>query len=87
MLDHSLQWLSRKFEQMQRDMFQDHQTKVVQGFQSVLLVLDAVFNKGREFKRILPPSIEDAIKQHQSKQEYESQFVKGMWWKKDNHVH
>lgn len=84
MLSHSPAWLTRKFKQAQREQFQEHQTKVVQGFQSALLVLDAVFNKGKEFHKILPPSLEEAMEERRIREETKSQFVKGAWWKNSN---
>ncbi|MEH7114511.1 hypothetical protein V7124_19420 [Neobacillus niacini] len=82
-LSHSPSWLSRKFEQAKREQYEDHQTKVLQGFQSALLVLDAVFNKGKEFNKILPPSIEAAMEQSKVQEETKSKFVEGTWWKSD----
>ncbi|WP_306010533.1 hypothetical protein [Bacillus sp. MMSF_3328] len=76
--------MTRKFKQAQKEQFDDHNTKVLEGFQSTLLVLDAVFNKGKEFNKILPPSIEEAMEQSRKRIEIESKFVTGMWWKGQN---
>jgi hypothetical protein len=80
-LSHSLAWFSRKFKQMQREKFDEHQSKVLGGFQSALLVLDAIFNKGKEFNKILPPNIEAAMEQNRVKQEVVGKYVQGVWWK------
>lgn len=69
---------------MQQEKFDEHQSKVLGGFQSALLVLDAVFNKGKEFNKILPPSIEAAMEQSRVKHEIEGKFVNGTWWKGQN---
>jgi hypothetical protein len=86
-LSHTPSWLNRKVKQAQNEMFDDHNAKVLEGFQSALLLLDAVFNKGKEFNKILPPSIEAAMEDSRKKAEIESRFVTGQWWKKSNEVH
>jgi hypothetical protein len=83
-LTHSPSWLTRKFKQAQREQFQDHQLKVVQGFQSAMLMLDVVFNKGKDFQNILPPTYEQAVESIKAKQEVKSQYVQGKWWLNSN---
>lgn len=80
-LSHTPAWINRKFKQAQKEQFESHNTKVLEGFQSALLIMDAVFNKGREFNKILPPSIEAAMEQNRAKEEVKSKFIAGTWWK------
>jgi hypothetical protein len=80
-LEHSPDWLSRKFTQAQKEHFDSHNQKVLEGFQSALLVMDSVFNKGKEFNKILPPSIEAAMEQAKVKEQIKTQFIEGTWWK------
>lgn len=86
MLEHTPDWLNRKFKQAQREQFDNHNTKVLEGFQSALLVLDSVFNKGKEFNKILPPSIEAAMEQTRVKEQIQSKFVEGTWWQSSGEI-
>lgn len=77
-MSHTPTWLGRKFKQAQGEQWEEHKARVLEGFQSLMLLLDAAFNNGKEFEKILSPSEET-----EEKKEVESKFVTGVWWKKE----
>lgn len=80
-LEHTPAWISRKFLQAQREKFEEHQRKVFSGFQSLLLLLDATFNKGKDFDKIIPPSLEDAKEIEIQRERARETFINSQWWK------
>lgn len=78
-MDHSLSWLNRKFKQAAKERWDQSSVNVMEGYKSLLLLIDSAFNKGKDFDKILPSSYENAIEQQS---EYkEEKFVSGQWWK------
>lgn len=75
-------WLSRKFEQADRERYDERMGMAQSVFRGVSLIMDVMFNKGQGANDILP-SYEDMKKQlsKQEKEEQESQFKKEIWWK------
>lgn len=82
MLDHSVDWLHRKHKQSVKEQWERSQERVVEGFKSISLVLDGVFNKGKGMADMLPDSFEDAMELNQKAVKETSKFVSGQWWQK-----
>ena len=80
-MEHTPAWIRRKFEQSQREQFSEHQRQVFAGFQSLLLLLDGAFNKGKDFNKIMPPSLEEAMKLEQQQKIAQESYIAGIWWK------
>ncbi|WP_156137701.1 MULTISPECIES: hypothetical protein [unclassified Bacillus (in: firmicutes)] len=84
-LDHTLYWLRRKVEQALQEKYDAHTNSVRGQFQSYLLLLDSLFNKGAEFNKILPPTREQAIANSQDNADdtvanEQEQYDKTQWW-------
>lgn len=84
-LSHTPYWLRRKVEQALNEKYDSHTSSVRGQYQSFLLLLDTMFNKGAEFDTILPPTREQAISRNteQSDGVVESnpnQYDKTQWW-------
>ena len=77
-------WLNRKFNQADRERYDKRLSESMGIYQGVSLVLDAVFNKGKESKNILVPYDEMIKRLSEDDQEgsgRESEFKKEIWWK------
>ena len=77
-------WLNRKFNQADRERYDQRLNTAYGIFQGISLALDAVFNKGKGSKEILP-SYDEMVQRlsgdHKGSKN-ESAFVKEIWWKK-----
>lgn len=76
-------WLNRKFEQADRERYEERMGLAQSVFRGVSLVMDVMFNHGKGAEDILP-SYED-MKKHLmnevKKEKDESPFKKEIWWK------
>jgi hypothetical protein len=81
-LDHSLSWLGRKYQQALKEQFDNSSMRVIEGFKSLILLVDTAFNKGKDFEKIVPPTYEDAIKMQSNQLKASSEFVQEQWWMK-----
>ncbi|OTW86369.1 hypothetical protein BK702_15195 [Bacillus thuringiensis serovar cameroun] len=84
-LSHTPYWVRRKAEQALQEKYDSHTNAVRGQFQSYMLLLDSLFNKGADFNTILPPTRDQAIAgSNQSQSEVEGpnqeQYDKTMWW-------
>lgn len=79
-MDHTLAWLTRKYKQAVKEQYEKSSAHIVEGYKSVLLVMDTLFNQGKEFENILPPSYETLIARQTKNEESETKFVSGQWW-------
>lgn len=79
-LDHSLDWVFRKYQQALKEQWERSTVRTQEGFKSLLLLFDSLMNKGKNYEDILPSSYEKAMEQWSGQQEEESEFVKGQWW-------
>lgn len=77
-MDHSLSWLVRKYKQAMKEQYEKSSARVVEGYKSVLLVMDTLFNNGKDYEKILP-SYETMISSRED-DEAEKKFVNGQWW-------
>jgi hypothetical protein len=80
-LEHSPDWIDRKYNQTFRERWENSQARIMEGFKSISLVLDAVFNQGKNFNEMMPDSYEKAIEKQINQNERESKFIKNQWWK------
>lgn len=80
-MEHTPAWVNRKFQQVQKEKFVEHQRSVFAGFQSLLLLVDAAFNKGKDFNKIMPSSLEEAIRMERQKAVATQTFISGAWWR------
>lgn len=83
MLDHTPSWLQRKFYQATKEKWEDSQARVMEGFKSMVLLVDSIFNDGKNYTDILPETFEKAMAQQQNNQSVNEKFVTGQWWKGD----
>ena len=81
-MDHTLSWVVRKYKQARKEEFEKSNSRVIEGFKSILLVLDSALNKGADMDKILP-SYEEVMKQ-QSNEEKPSIFIEKQWWIQSN---
>ncbi|KAB2328926.1 hypothetical protein F7731_23520 [Cytobacillus depressus] len=81
-MEHTPDWLERKYIQAMREKWEDNKTKVSSVFQSICFVLDTVFNKGAHLDSFLESSFEDVIKANNSENQNRSNFITAQWWKK-----
>ncbi|MDA1828529.1 MULTISPECIES: hypothetical protein [Bacillus cereus group] len=84
-LSHTPYWLRRKVEQALNEKYDSHTSSVRGQYQSFLLLLDTMFNKGAEFNTILPPTREQAISNNvqESDEVVENnpnQYDSTQWW-------
>lgn len=80
-LDHSPEWVDRKYWQAMKEKFDDSQARVLEGFKSLALIVDSIFNKGANYHLFVHESFEDALKQGEEK--VDSNFIQGQWWMND----
>ena len=76
-------WLERKFKQADRERYDQRLNTAYAVFQGVSLVMDAIFNKGKESNNILVPYDEmvKRLSNEEDKKSQESEFKKEIWWK------
>ncbi|USK77914.1 hypothetical protein [Peribacillus frigoritolerans] len=79
-MDHTLAWLTRKYKQAVKEQYEKSSSHIVEGYKSMLLVMDTLLNQGKEFENILPPSYETVIANQTKKEISEDKFVSGQWW-------
>lgn len=83
-MDHTLEWVVRKYKQGRKEEFEKSNSRVIDGFKSILLVLDSALNKGKDMDKILP-SYEEAMRLQQSdNEEKPSIFIEKQWWTPTN---
>lgn len=84
-ISHSIDWVFRKQQQANREQWEQSTIRTQEGYKSLLLLVDSVFNKGKNFNDILPSSFEEALQsvKDEDTQSENSPFVQGQWWKKD----
>nr|WP_088325963.1 hypothetical protein [Bacillus cereus] len=85
MLDHTPDWIKRKYKQALQEKYEQHHNNVYGQFQSYMLLIDAMVNKGEDFTKILPPTLEEAMKQQtgnesDSTSNNQEQYDKTEWW-------
>lgn len=75
-------WLNRKFKQADREMYENRRMQADGIQRGITIVLDVVFNNGKEADKIMP-SYEEALKRLQEHKEENNKdkFVTTMWWK------
>ncbi|MCU6603760.1 hypothetical protein OCO53_25300 [Peribacillus frigoritolerans] len=79
-MEHTLEWVVRKYKQARKDEFEKSNARVMEGFKSILLVLDSALNQGKDMENILP-SYEQAMKLQQSDdKDKPSIFIEKQWW-------
>ncbi|MGP4063094.1 hypothetical protein [Halobacillus sp. H74] len=81
-MDKTVFWLNRKYKQADRELYEERRFQADGIQKGITIVLDIVFNEGKEADKILP-SYEEAIqrlKDHKKEQNQEK-FVTTMWWK------
>jgi hypothetical protein len=66
-----------------KEKWQQSQTRIQEGTQSLVILLDMAFNKGKNINQMLPKSFEDAIEMQQNAQKAASVFINKTWWKPD----
>lgn len=81
-LDHSPQWIERKYMQAIRTNHEKHRLDIMTGFKSMSMIADALLNKGKDANKILPPPFDEALKMNNQEAESNSQFIEGQWWLK-----
>jgi hypothetical protein len=79
-MDHTPEWLNRKFDQAMREKWEDSQNRVWEGFKSLALLVDVAFNKGKSMDQLMPGSYEEALKRNQVRIQQEQNFIQGQWW-------
>lgn len=77
-LDHTPEWLGRKYKHMTREKMAANRQQVLNGAQSLALVFDGMFNKGKGFAEILPPTFEEWTGNAQGVAN--SDYVTAQWW-------
>lgn len=81
-LDHTPEWIERKYIQAARNDHNKHRMDILTGFKSYTLLLDSLLNKGQNYNNILPPPFEEALKLKSQETKIQSQYVEGKWWSK-----
>ncbi|MED0739024.1 hypothetical protein [Aneurinibacillus thermoaerophilus] len=79
MLEHSPHWLNRKFWQAIKEKRDANRQRIMEGAQSLFILVDSIFNKGKGLKDILPDN--DLKRVNDEKKEKQSQYVANVWWK------
>ncbi|MFI8709939.1 hypothetical protein ACIGHG_23505 [Bacillus sp. NPDC077411] len=85
-MDHTPEWLIRKNKQALKDKYDKHVHTVQQQMQGYMLLFDSIFNAGRNTNDILPPTLEEAIKQQEERKTNtptnndQDQYRKDQWW-------
>jgi len=82
-LEHTPDWIRRKYEQALKEKWEESRSRITEGVSSLMLLVDGLFNKGKDSEEILPSSYEKAMEAQQNQiVQKEENFVKGSWWKK-----
>lgn len=79
-MDHSPEWLTRKYWQAMKETWEQSQMRVLEGFKSLSMLIDAVFNKGANYSAFIQDSFEDALKTTDEQDQVQEKFVQGQWW-------
>lgn len=80
-MEHTFSWLNRKYDHAMKEQFDNSSSRILEGYKSLLLLVDSAFNKGKDFDKILPPSYEMALESLQENTKENAKFVSGQWWK------
>lgn len=80
-LDHTPAWIDRKYWQALEEKFDNSQTRVLEGFKSIALLVDSIFNKGANYSEFIQGSFKEAMKMEDKKEET-GQYITGQWWMK-----
>ncbi|WP_153465137.1 hypothetical protein [Sediminibacillus terrae] len=85
-LDKTPQWLGRKYQQADREKYQEKQNEIDNIFRGVSLVIEGVFNEGKNADNIMLPDYEEAIRRaaKQLNNSEHSEYVSGVWWKSED---
>lgn len=75
-LNHTPQWVNRKYRQAQREKWEKQKGNIMEGMNSILLVIDLLANKGKMVKQFFPEESRDP-----KRDEHKKAFVQGIWWK------
>ena len=79
-MDHTWEWLGRKTEQAMREKWSQSHERVMEGFKSLVLTLDAAFNKGKMLKE-MPASYDEEIEKRKKAEVKQETFIQDQWWK------
>lgn len=82
-LDHSPDWINRKYIQAAKERWKQSQTRIQEGVQSLIVMMDMAFNKGKNINQILPGSFEDAMQMQKQAHTAAKAYIKGSWWKSE----
>ncbi|HDX9512078.1 TPA: hypothetical protein ROY06_005452 [Bacillus cereus] len=80
-LDHTPDWIRRKYNDALKQKYQNYRETVYGQFQSLLLFADQLLNEGKNFNEILPPTPEEIQKEEIEQTQENSKFTQGTWWK------
>lgn len=80
MLDHTPDWVKRKYEQAIEERYAESQQRTIESYKGLMLLADTLLNKGQGFNEILPPFSELNKEKVEAAEE---QFVGGSWWKSE----
>ncbi|TWT04601.1 hypothetical protein [Planomicrobium sp. CPCC 101079] len=80
MLDHTPDWVKRKYEQAIEERYAESQQRTIESYKGLMLLADTLLNKGQGFNEILPPFAELNKEKVEAAEE---QFVGGSWWKSE----
>lgn len=79
-LDKTIHWLNRKFKQADREMYEERRFQADSIQKGITVVLDVLFNEGKEAERILP-SYDEALERLEKHKNKPDKFVRTLWWK------
>lgn len=78
MLEHSPYWLNRKFWQALKEKKDMNRQRIMEGAQSLFILVDSVFNQGKGVNDILPSN---GRSEQPERKVIQSQYVANTWWK------
>ncbi|SEA54015.1 hypothetical protein SAMN05421743_105223 [Thalassobacillus cyri] len=75
-------WLHRKYKQVDREKYEQQQAQAESIHRGITVVLDVIFNNGKEAENLLLP-YEEALERlnPQLGEEHKSEYVTDVWWK------
>lgn len=81
-LGKSLHWLNRKYKQADKELYEERRFQADSIQKGITIVLDVIFNDGKEADKILP-SYEEALSRfkNRKKEQTTEKFVQTIWWK------
>lgn len=82
-MDQTPEWLKRKFKQAEKERWEDSRLRIHEGVKSLSAVMDALFNKGNSYDKIIPLPYEEVIGKMENQNKTKTQFVSGSWWKSE----